>query len=144
LIQRYVNRHPKSIVKKLLKTDDERNKTSDPHINYYSPARLSAMSKIIPVFLAVALLLIPVFLLFLVRMSRGVMAVTALSFVFFFSLVLSTMTPAKVHEVFFGTATYVSCLVIVYVVLTVSNSYGAVLIVFLGAVNQGTFVVGRS
>lgn len=102
------------------------------------------MSKIIPVFLAVALLLIPVFLLFLVRMSRGVMAVTALSFVFFFSLVLSTMTPAKVHEVFFGTATYVSCLVIVYVVLTVSNSYGAVLIVFLGAVNQGTFVVGRS
>lgn len=115
MILTYMNLYPESVFKKLLKTDREHKKTDDPNVNIYSSTRLSALGKVVGVSLAVALLLIPVFLLFLIPMTRGAMAVTALSFVFFFSLVVSTMTPAKIHEVFFGTATYVSCLAIVYV-----------------------------
>jgi hypothetical protein len=91
--------------KKFFKTSNEYDKTSDPNVNYYSQARLSIIGKMLFVSLAVGLLLIPIFLLFLVTMSRGVMAMIALGFVFLFGLVVSTTTNAKVHEIFFGTAT---------------------------------------
>lgn len=56
------------------------------------------------VFLAVNFLLIPVFLLFLVQMSRPAMSLTVLTFVLAFAVVLGAMTQAKAQEVLIGTA----------------------------------------
>ncbi len=60
--------------------------------------------KAIAVVLAVAILLIPVLLLFLVSMSRQTMAWTVFGFVLTFSLTMSIVTEAKVHEILIGTA----------------------------------------
>ncbi|KAH8684299.1 hypothetical protein BGZ60DRAFT_523521 [Tricladium varicosporioides] len=115
----WVNQRPNSWIKRFLQTQKEREKTDNKKINYYDPAQVSALANILLVTLAVGLLFIPVFLLLLVKMSHAMMAVTALLFVAAFSTVISTMTGAKVYEVFFGSATY-----------------AAVLIVFLGSLNQ--------
>jgi hypothetical protein len=50
------------------------------------------------------MLLIPVYLLFLVEMSKPMMAAVASIFVCLFTVVVSSVTGAKVQEVFFGSA----------------------------------------
>ncbi|TVY83149.1 hypothetical protein LSUE1_G002655 [Lachnellula suecica] len=127
MIQDLVFRNPNSIIKKFLKTPREHGMTSDPRVNYYSDTRLSTTGMIPSVSLIVGILLIPEFVLFLVPMTRGAMAVTATSFIFLFAIMVSTIAQARLHEVFFGTATY-----------------AAVLMVFLGAVNQGCAAGGGS
>lgn len=61
----------------------------------------------ITVFLAVGGLSIPVFLLFLVPMARGLMACLALGFVLAFSVTMSVVTGARVQDVLVGTAAWV-------------------------------------
>lgn len=70
--------------------------------------------------LAVGILLIPVLLLFLVNMPKQVMAWIVFGFVLAFSITISVVTDAKVHEVLVGTA-----------------AYAAVLVTFLGNLNHG-------
>ena len=65
---------------------------------------LKVVADAMVVSLAVGLLLIPVFILFLVPMSRALMAVTASICLIAFTVVISAVTGAKVQEVFFGTA----------------------------------------
>ena len=74
-------------------------------MNYYSTRRLSNFASVLSVSTAVGILLVPVFLLFLVPMTRGMMALTASAFLLLFSVAMSFMTGAKVHEIFVGTAT---------------------------------------
>jgi hypothetical protein len=50
------------------------------------------------------MLLIPVILLFLVHMSRESMAWLVFGFVLAFSIVMSTITEARVQEILIGTA----------------------------------------
>jgi hypothetical protein len=66
--------------------------------------RLKIAANILEVSVAVIILLIPVFLLFLVPMSKPMMATVASLFVLLFSVVVSSVTGAKVQEVFFGSA----------------------------------------
>jgi hypothetical protein len=66
--------------------------------------RLKIVATILEVFVAVIMLLIPVYLLFLVEMSKPMMAAVASIFVCLFTVVVSSVTGAKVQEVFFGSA----------------------------------------
>jgi hypothetical protein len=84
---------------KLLQTEKEHRKTEDERVHHYSPVRLEILANALSVSVGTLILLIPVFLLFLLSMNRIMMAVTASSFVVVFSVVVSTVTGAKVHEV---------------------------------------------
>ena len=55
----------------------------------------------------VGILLTPVFLLFLVSMTRVKMAMTVFAFVLLFAVVMCSTTDAKTQEIFVGTAAYV-------------------------------------
>jgi hypothetical protein len=70
--------------------------------------RLAKVAQIVTVSLAVGFLMIPVFLLFLVSMSRAVMVVTVLAFVLVFSWMLTMISEARTQEVLIGTAAWVS------------------------------------
>jgi hypothetical protein len=50
---------------------------------------------------------VPVLLLFLQSMSRAVMAIVAVTFVFFFCVSVSVVTGARVQDMMFGTAAWV-------------------------------------
>ncbi|KAK0110103.1 hypothetical protein ONS95_002759 [Cadophora gregata] len=106
-------------LKRFLKGGDKRNDTITKHVHFYSKQRLALLSILLQVLVVAVLFLVPVFILFLVPTSRGVMAVTAAVFVLAFTVAISFMTGAKVQEVFFGTA-----------------AYSAVIIMFLGNINQ--------
>jgi hypothetical protein len=86
----------------LFTTSAERKKTSDSGLRYYSDSRLSIFIKMLIAFLAVALLMIPVWLLIFVHMSATLMWVTVLLFVCAFLGVLSLFTAVKRQDVFFG------------------------------------------
>jgi hypothetical protein len=91
--------------KRFLQHDTEtRRKTDDEFVHLYSVDKLKIAANILEVSVAVILLLIPVFLLFLVPMSKPMMATIASLFVLLFSVVVSSLTGAKVQEVFFGSA----------------------------------------
>ncbi|PVH80171.1 hypothetical protein DL98DRAFT_654965 [Cadophora sp. DSE1049] len=114
-IETYLHQWPESRVKNFLQPERELHKTTDPWVDHYAKGRLAILIKVIAVALAVAMLLVPVLLLFLVSMSRQTMAWTVFGFVLAFSITMSIVTEAKVHEILIGTA-----------------AYGAVLVTFLG------------
>ena len=87
-----------------LQTEKELRKTTDQYVDHYAKHRLAIVIKTISVSLAVGMLLIPVILLFLVRMSRESMAWLVFGFVLAFSIVMSTITEARVQEILIGTA----------------------------------------
>lgn len=89
----------------LLRTESELRKTGDPIVYHYSDSRLSIVAKTLTVAVAVGSLLIPMFVLFLVPMSRGFMVAVALCFVMVFSITMSVVTRSRVKDVLFGTAT---------------------------------------
>jgi hypothetical protein len=91
-------------LQKFLRTETERKKTDDKHVDIYSPLRLSILAKTIAVLFGVGSLLIPVFLLFLVHMSREWMATVALGFVLVFSVMMSAMTGARLQDMLYGIA----------------------------------------
>lgn len=88
----------------MLQDDRSRQKTDDKFVRIFSIDRLKIIANILEVSIAVIMLLIPVYLLFLVEMSKHMMATVASIFVFLFTVVISTVTGAKVQEVFFGSA----------------------------------------
>jgi hypothetical protein len=71
------------------------------------------------------------------------MAVVASIFVIMFSVVVSSVTGAKVQEVFFGSAAQVLALENGFALLT-PFSYAAVIIMFLGNLNSSTSSTGGS
>lgn len=91
-------------IQNLFKTEVERRKTTNDLIHHFSEGRLAIYANAIAVFLAVGGLLVPVFLLFLVPMQRGLMACVALGFVLAFSVTMSVVTGARVQDVLVGTA----------------------------------------
>lgn len=99
-----------NILQRKLQTEAEVRKTDDQFVDLYSSRKVTIIANIVEVSLAVIILLVPVILLFLVKMSKPMMAVVASVFVLLFSLVVSSVTGAKVQEVFFGTAAQVFAL----------------------------------
>lgn len=104
----------------------------------YSSAKLSVFSKILLVSLAVGVLLIPIYLLFLVTMTRLDMALTVSAFMLLFCVVMCSTTDAKAQEVLIGTAGYVlkPSEYLLRVVKADLIRYGAVLATFLGNLNS--------
>ncbi|KAL5317199.1 hypothetical protein ACEPPN_014294 [Leptodophora sp. 'Broadleaf-Isolate-01'] len=105
-IQNRLKSWPWKLLKQRLITENERKKTDDRLVTYYSASRLKAFAGLLLVLTTVGILLAPVFLLFLIPMSRSLMAVTASIFIILFSVVVSVVTGAQVYEVFVSTATY--------------------------------------
>ncbi|RDL37021.1 uncharacterized protein BP5553_04454 [Venustampulla echinocandica] len=111
LIESCLGEMPWPSIKYLLQTPKERSKTQDPFVTHYSPSRLTWLVKSITVSLAVGILFVPVYLLFLVPMSRAMMAGISSIFVFAFAVLLSVITDAKMQEVFAGSAAYAAVLI---------------------------------
>jgi hypothetical protein len=88
----------------LFTSGDQRRKSADPYIKYYSKYRIDLLVRIIICLLAVVLLVAPVVLLFSVKESNALKVVVLLSFTLFFCICISVFTKAKRHEVFAATA----------------------------------------
>lgn len=101
----YPRSNTDSEIKPLLVTDREREKAKGSRGEYYSASRLKFWGGLLLVLTTVGILLTPVFLLFLIPMSRSLMAVTASIFIVLFSVVVSVITGAQVYKVFVSTAT---------------------------------------
>jgi len=108
-------------LQKLIKSKIGDRKTDNKKIIWESSETVATLSRVVMVFLAVSFLLIPVFLLFLVKMTRPAVTLTVLAFVLAFAVALAGITQAKAQEILIGTA-----------------AYGAFLVVFLGNVNSGS------
>jgi hypothetical protein len=89
-------------------------------VQLFSVERVKCFARLLVVFLAVLVLLIPVILFLLTPMSRACMAVVVLAFVFVFSIMMSLLTDAGIQEIFVGTSTY--CAVIVVFLGNLQNS----------------------
>lgn len=127
-IESFLDSYPLPWIKRFLQHDTETcRKTDDEYVHLYSVDKLKIAANILEVSVAVILLLIPVFLLFLVPMGKPMMATIASLFVLLFSVVVSSLTGAKVQEVFFGSA-----------------AYAAVITMFLGNLNSNSSSTGTS
>lgn len=105
-------------------------------MNYFSESGMNHLRNAFSVSLAVTILLVPVFLLFLVHMTRVQMVLTAATFIIPFPIILSYMTGAKDAEIFVGTATYVFQAP-AFEYTDFRERYAALLMVFLGNIAQG-------
>jgi len=91
--------------KAFLRTKDVVAKTSDPtYIRYLSRSRLDMLRRALVVFVSTTCILFPVFILFLVPMSRPAMVLTVLAWVIPFSTTISVATGARDLEVIIGTS----------------------------------------
>jgi hypothetical protein len=88
-----------------LKTKDEKKPTLDPSAAYYSPSKLGKVVQALMVCTIMGVLLVPVFLLFLVRMSHPMMAVISTAFIFLFAIIMTVVAEGRTYEIFVGTAT---------------------------------------
>jgi hypothetical protein len=75
-------------------------------VHLYSHKRLASITRALTVILAVGFLLTPVFILFLVPMSRAAMVITVFAFVLSFSTMLSLVSGARTQDLLVGTAAY--------------------------------------
>jgi hypothetical protein len=79
---------------------------NEGQIYVFPVAKIAAAGKILMVCVAVTILLIPVFFLYLIAMSSIITLIMIMAFVFVFATVMS-LSGAKVENVFIGTCTYV-------------------------------------
>lgn len=70
----------------------------------YSDNGLENMTRVVTVALAVGFLLTPVFLLFLVSMTRAGMVLVVFGFVLAFSITMSVVSGARTQDLLIGTA----------------------------------------
>ena len=71
-------------------------------MEHYSPDRFKIVVRTISVLVVVTILLVPILLLFLVPMSRQVMAGVVFGFVLGFALIMALLTEARIHQVLVG------------------------------------------
>ncbi len=94
-------------LKTILKEKEEMKPTADPRITKFSSTRMGGLGRALLVSTIMGILITPVFLLFLLPMSRLLMAVTSTGFIFIFAWIMCAVTEGRVYEVFVGTATQV-------------------------------------
>lgn len=90
----------------------ERASTEDHLVRLWSKSRIDTFVRLVITFLAVALLMAPVVVLFSAQKSGPFKIAIILIFTLFFSAALSIFTKAKRHEVFAATAAYCAVLVV--------------------------------
>lgn len=77
--------------------------TREEGIFFFSAKRVALAAKLVGICVAVTVLMIPIFLLFLTEMSSEVKSVMVLIFVLAFATAISLVTDAKMETVFLGT-----------------------------------------
>jgi uncharacterized membrane protein YkgB len=82
----------------------ERNRTSNQYVHHYSDSRLEVLANIAASVVAIGILLMPVFILFLTDLSRGKMAAIVGSFVLVFMITMSVLVDITPHDLFIGIA----------------------------------------
>jgi len=102
----------RKLIQSVFATAEERKKSSDLEVIYYSDNRLGTFIKMLIAFIAVALLMVPVWVLIFVHMSPTMMCLTVLLFVCAFLTLLSLFTVVKRQDIFLGGATYCAVLVV--------------------------------
>ena len=75
----------------------------DPAVYFFSATKIAFVGRLAAVCVAVIVLLIPIFLLYLLCMSRAAVSGMVLAFVLAFATLLSLLTSAGVETVFLGT-----------------------------------------
>jgi uncharacterized RDD family membrane protein YckC len=92
-------------MQRFLRDKNESHGTHDQHVYFFSSEKVSLVAKIMAVCVAVTILLIPVFLLFLTQMTRNMTSVMILIFVLAFATLMSLFTGARAESVFISTCT---------------------------------------
>jgi hypothetical protein len=77
----------------------------DPEVHFFCRSRIVLVGKLIAVCIAVTILLIPIFVLYLTEMGRKEVSAMVLVFVLMFAMLTSLFTDAAVEIVFVGTCT---------------------------------------
>lgn len=103
---------PRSLVKSIFTSAEQRKKTDDKYVHLYSKRRIDFLVRVILSLVTVLLLLLPTALLFMVPESNKIKLVTILLFTLLFSAALMVFTKAKRHEMFGATAAYCAVLVV--------------------------------
>ncbi|KAE9380009.1 hypothetical protein N431DRAFT_325452 [Stipitochalara longipes BDJ] len=91
-------------IQRLLNGKTERSRTNNQYVHHYSTSSLEVAAKIIASFVAVGILLIPVFILFLFDLSRAKMAAIVGSFVLVFMVTMAVLVDVTPHDLFIGIA----------------------------------------
>jgi uncharacterized membrane protein YkgB len=91
-------------IQAFLNGETERSRTSNPYVYHYSPSRLAVLAKIFASTVAVGILLVPVFILFLVDLSRANMSIVVGGFVLVFMVTMSVLVDVTPHDLFIGIA----------------------------------------
>lgn len=107
----------------IVASSDDRTKTTDPNIVYYSNERLATLIKILISFASTTLLLAPTFLFLSFDLSIAWMALITSAFAFIFSAAASMLTNANRQGVFAATAAYCAVLVVVISVVQQGRSF---------------------
>ncbi|KAF2460690.1 hypothetical protein BDY21DRAFT_336129 [Lineolata rhizophorae] len=103
---------PCTLTRLLFIDPEKRTSTEDELVRLYSKARIDTFARLVITILAVALLMVPVVVLFSTTETGGLKIAIILLFTLFFSISLSLFTKAKRHEVFAATAAYCAVLVV--------------------------------
>ncbi|KAH6710679.1 hypothetical protein BKA61DRAFT_677320 [Leptodontidium sp. MPI-SDFR-AT-0119] len=111
-VEEHVHHFPISMFKGWLQPEEERNKTEDKKVTYRSETRRRILAGGLLVLTAVGTLVIPVFLLSLLSLSRVQMTVIASVFILAFAWILYVVEEGQVYRVLLGTATYSAILVV--------------------------------
>ncbi|KAF7508635.1 hypothetical protein GJ744_009027 [Endocarpon pusillum] len=103
---------PRSIVKPIFTSAEQRKKSDDKYVHLYSKRRIDFLVRVILALVTVILLLVPTALLFLVPGSNRLKIMTILLFTLLFSTALMVFTKAKRHEMVAASAAYCAVLVV--------------------------------
>jgi hypothetical protein len=104
LVEDVLTAIPCRFTKFLFSSPSQREKTDDKYVHYVSKKRLDLLIRILLMLLAVALLVVPVFILLAAKREGYLRVVVVVLFTGGFSVALSVFTKAKRHEVFAATA----------------------------------------
>ncbi|KAG4432373.1 hypothetical protein IFR05_012141 [Cadophora sp. M221] len=111
-VEEHVHHFPISIFEGWLQPEEERNKTKDENVTYRSETRRRILAGGLLVLTAVGTLVVPVFFLSLLSLSRVQMTVIASIFILAFAWIIYVVEEGVVYRVLLGTTTYSAILVV--------------------------------
>ena len=116
VLNAFVEELPKRISRSmttfLFRTEDQARRIGAENINLYSQKRFDFVANALITFISTLLLLIPIGVLYLARISGILQLVVILCFTQVFGLCIACMTKARKQEVFAVTAAYTAVLVV--------------------------------
>ncbi|KAH6679129.1 hypothetical protein B0J14DRAFT_580081 [Halenospora varia] len=107
----WIANHPDSLITKLFEEKDANKKTGNQMIHHLSKDRIIYVADISFALVAVVIMLVPVFLMFLKAFRREVLAIIVAVFVALFTTFVATVVRLQAHDLVICTATYATILV---------------------------------